>query len=195
MDPKHVPAYRHNPNLTVSVAEELARRGSSDYNEIAESIDCENPVTVSSILSHIAGHGFAEARWAVTKKLSDARLTDRGKPFVRFVHELEDALADGSSLRGMEQELCNLSHDVTERAAELYRGVSPTGNARSPEYWIRRVLDFIDRYSTSHGKGPRPIEIERGVEYKGVEIYLRPLVKAGTLAKERVGKEVRYRRQ
>ena len=65
-------------------------------------------------------------------------------------------------------------------------------NSRSKEKQIIRILDFVSSYQSKEGKGPREMEIERGLNYRQIHTYLTSLVNIGILEKHREGKAVRY---
>lgn len=190
--PEDVPDHKLYPVATQRVAQELSRLGISNYHEIAEKLKiC--PSTVSHILAHIADAGFAHRKW---EKRSDTVITEMGEDVVRFIYDLEEALDNGQSLSKMKEELHQTTPDMTYAAAELYRRVSPRKNQKTPEEWVTGILDFVDRYTTANGFGPRPTEIAHGIgsNIKSISNYLRPLMESGVLSKERDGPAVRYRR-
>jgi hypothetical protein len=187
-----VPPLKRILTRTRRVAHELCSRGISNARDLTVALGYSDPQWVSPILVHLAALGFARpVRWIVAEHQSEISLTDRGRDWLRFVCDVEDALAGGKALSRMRDILFGLDQSLTCKAVELYSKACPNAHPRSAKR-VAQVLAFITDYTRQNGVGPRNKDFRSVLRIKNASQFLMALVQRGVLVRSQIGTETRY---
>lgn len=195
---------KYDPALSMRVAicmYNLSLEGkTADYRRVDRILNYGNPAKISGILSGLAKKGYLRhVKYIGGEKHSDARLTQAGNKFkVECIDRSVDALSGGKELEELQGEFGILEVNVCSRSRyiidgmALYEDVSPNRNGMRTDLRQQKLIQFIMRYESENGFGPRWKEIREGMDIVN-ERDLKDLFVKGILFKETKEGESRQR--
>jgi predicted transcriptional regulator len=197
--PQDAKTVRELKKLTGKVAQWLYRHEQGDRNQIAHAIGHKHPTNISQVLAGLVEQGLAQTPFASYDK-SRISLLPGSRVVTDYARSARMALKGGSALKNMNDILEELRNDrkmlcrYLDAGVELYRAVSPELNARTRLEREAGLLEFIRRYTTAEGRGPRPVDVAKGLGWTHgiVTLYLRTLISKNLLSREKKGPAARY---
>jgi DNA-binding PadR family transcriptional regulator len=182
-------------NLTIDVAEFLSENPVYwDRHEVKEKINYnQSNGLISRILFSLENQGFVKkkTKFKSGEIMSEARITERGKNFVKaLLKPVYNIVGDKSGFGEDYHEYMSNNKLIREHAlhaTELYHSTSPALNRKPLSLTHDKVIKLLENNNKLRRK-----EIEETIGISNGPSYLKPLVDNHTIKKERTGKAVFY---
>jgi hypothetical protein len=198
--PQDAKTVRELKKLTGRVAAWLYLHKRGGRNEIAAALGHKHPTNISQVLAGLVEQGLARTPFTSTDK-SKITLLPGSRAISDYAQDVRNALRGGPELRMMREMLKEFRRDEEARrkyldaGLELYMAISPSLDARTGGERENELLEFVRKYASAHGRGPRPVDVAKGLGWSHgiVTIYLGSLIAKRVLLKRKKGPAVTYR--